>query len=124
MSLRSPLSRVLGHGAANEGVHHWWVQRLTSLALIPLGIWFVVSLTALPLGNHAVLVGWMTHGWNALLMFVFLLVATWHSRLGVQVVVEDYVHTQGLKTLVLIVNTFAHFWIAAAGTYAVLKIAL
>ena len=124
MSLRSPLGRVLGNGAANEGPHHWWVQRLTSIALVPLGIWFAVSLMALPLADRAVLFDWMSHGWNALLTFLFALVATAHSRLGVQVVIEDYVHAHGLKTLALILNTFAHILIAVAASYAVLKIAL
>jgi succinate dehydrogenase / fumarate reductase, membrane anchor subunit len=124
MSLRSPLGRVLGSGAANEGAHHWWVQRLTALALIPLGMWFVVSLITLPITDHAALVGWLAHGWNALLMLAFVLVAAWHSRLGVQVVVEDYVHSHGLKTLALILNTFAHILLAAAAVYAVLRVAL
>jgi succinate dehydrogenase / fumarate reductase membrane anchor subunit len=124
MSLRSPLGRVLGNGTANEGAHHWWVQRLTSLALIPLGIWLVVSLVALPIGNHAVVADWLAHGWNALLTLIFVLVATRHSHLGVQVVLEDYVHGHGTKTLALIASTFAHFLIAAAAIYAVLKIAL
>jgi succinate dehydrogenase / fumarate reductase, membrane anchor subunit len=124
VSLRSPLGRVLGHGPANAGVHHWWVQRLTSLALVPLGIWFVVSLAALPLGDALVLTEWLQRGWNALLLLLFALVAIWHSQLGVQVVIEDYVHAHGLKTLSLIVSTFSHILIAAAVAYAVLKISL
>lgn len=124
MSLRSPLGRALGHGSAGEGVHHWWTQRLTSLALIPLGVWFLISLIVLPLHDHAVLTNWLAHGWNALLMLIFTLVATWHSQLGVQVIIEDYVHSHGTKILALILNTFAHIFIAAAAVYAVLKIAL
>jgi len=78
MSLRSPLGRVLGHGSASDGVHHWWVQRLSSIALVPLGIWFVVSLIALPLGDHAALVNWLSHGWNALLLLLFVLFCLFH----------------------------------------------
>ena len=124
MSLRSPLGRVLGHGSASDGVHHWWVQRLTSIALVPLAIWFAASLIALPLGSPAVLLDWLAQGWNAPLLALFTLVATWHSRLGVQVVIEDYVHSPGVKTLTLITSTFIHILIAAAAVYAVLKIAL
>jgi succinate dehydrogenase / fumarate reductase membrane anchor subunit len=124
MSLRSPLGRVLGTGAARQGVHHWWVQRLTSLALVPLSVWFVVSLLALPSLDHATVTAWMAQSWSALLLMLFVLVATWHSQLGVRVVIEDYVHSAGLKTLTLVGVTFAHVLLAAAGVFAVLRVAL
>ena len=123
MSLRSPLGRVLGLGAAKEGVHHWWVQRLTAVALVPLSIWFVVSLLALPSLDHATVIAWMSQSWTALLLIVFVLVVTRHSQLGVRVVVEDYVHGAGAKTLTLVVVGFAHVLIGAAGVFAVLKVA-
>lgn len=124
MSLRTPLGRVLGLGAAKQGVQHWWMQRLTSLALVPLSIWFVVSLLALPSLGHATVVAWMSQSWTALLLILFVLVATWHSQLGVRVVVEDYVHGHGAKTLLLVSVSFAHVLIAAAGVFAVLRVAL
>jgi succinate dehydrogenase / fumarate reductase membrane anchor subunit len=123
VSLRSPLRRVLGHGTARGGVQHWWVQRLTSVALVPLSIWFVVSLLALPSLDHATVIAWMSQSWTALLLIVFVLVATWHSQLGVRVVVEDYVHGTGAKTLTLVIVSFAHVLIGAAGVFAVLKVA-
>ncbi|HEV8019451.1 MAG TPA: succinate dehydrogenase, hydrophobic membrane anchor protein [Steroidobacteraceae bacterium] len=123
MSLRSPLRRVLGLGSAKEGVQHWWVQRLTSVALVPLSIWFVVSLLALPSLDHATVIAWMSQSWTALLLIVFVLVATWHSQLGVRVVVEDYVHGAGAKTLTLVIVSFTHVLIGAAGVFAVLKVA-
>jgi succinate dehydrogenase / fumarate reductase, membrane anchor subunit len=123
MSLRSPLRRVLGLGTAKEGVQHWWAQRLTSVALVPLSIWFVVSLLALPSFDHATVIAWMSQSWTALLLIVFVLVATWHSQLGVRVVVEDYVHGAGAKTLTLVIVSFAHVLIGAAGAFAVLKVA-
>jgi succinate dehydrogenase / fumarate reductase, membrane anchor subunit len=123
MSLRSPLRRVLGLGTAKEGVQHWWMQRLTSVALVPLSIWFVVSLLALPSLDHATVIAWMGQSWTALLLIVFVLVATWHSQLGVRVVVEDYVHGAGVKTLTLVIISFAHVLIGAAGVFAVLKVA-
>ena len=122
MSLRSPLGKVLGAGSAKEGVHHWWLQRLTSIALVPLTIWFVVSLLSLPSFEHVTLVTWIAQSWTALLLILFILVATWHSQLGVRVVVEDYVHG-GSKTLTLVLITFIHAVVAAAGIFAVLKVA-
>jgi succinate dehydrogenase / fumarate reductase, membrane anchor subunit len=122
MSLRSPLGKVLGTGSAKEGVHHWWSQRLTSIALVPLTIWFVVSLLSLPSFEHVTIISWMAQSWTALLLILFILVATWHSQLGVRVVVEDYVHG-GSKTLTLVVITFIHAVVAAAGVFAVLKVA-
>ncbi len=122
MSLRSPLGRVLGLGSAKQGVHHWWLQRLTSVALVPLAVWFAVSLLALPSLDHTTVVAWMAQSWTALLLILLVLIATWHSQLGLRVVVEDYVHS-GAKTLTLVVITFVHTLIAAAGVFAVLKVA-
>jgi len=122
MSLRSPLGRVLGLGSAKEGVHHWWLQRLTSVALIPLAVWFAVSLITLPSLDHTTVVVWMAQTWTALFLILLVLIGTWHSQLGLRVVVEDYVHS-GTKTLVLVIITFAHTLIAAAGVFAILKVA-
>jgi succinate dehydrogenase / fumarate reductase membrane anchor subunit len=113
---------VLGKGSAKEGVHHWWLQRLTSVALVPLTVWFVVSLLSLPSLEHVTVLSWMAQSWTALLLILFILVATWHSQLGVRVVVEDYIHG-GAKTLTLVVITFIHALVAAAGVFAVLKVA-
>jgi succinate dehydrogenase / fumarate reductase, membrane anchor subunit len=124
MSLRSPLGRVLGLGPARGGVHHWWLQRLTSIALVPLSIWFVVSLLALPSLDHATVSAWMGQSASALLLVLFVLVATWHSQLGVRVILEDYVHGAGLKTLSLALCTCVHAVVAAAGVFAVFKVAL
>ncbi|MDB6088416.1 MAG: sdhD [Gammaproteobacteria bacterium] len=123
MSLRSPLGRALGAGSAKDGVRHWWMQRLSSIALVPLSIWFVVSLLSLPTLDHVTVTAWMGQSWTALLLILFVLVATWHSQLGVRVVAEDYIHGAGAKTLVLIALTFAHALVAAAGVFAVLKVA-
>jgi succinate dehydrogenase / fumarate reductase, membrane anchor subunit len=123
MSLRSPLRTVTGMGAAKQGVHHWWHQRLTSLALVPLSIWFLVSLLALPDYAHGTVIAWMSQSWTALLLILLLLVASWHSQLGVRVVVEDYVHGAGAKTLLLVLVSFAHVLLAAAGAFAVLRVA-
>jgi succinate dehydrogenase / fumarate reductase membrane anchor subunit len=123
MSLRSPLGRVLGQGAARNGVRHWWQQRLTSIALVPLALWFAVSLLSLPSFGHGTLVAWMSQSWTALLLILLVLIAAWHSQLGVRVVVEDYVHDAGVRTLTLVVIGFAHVLLASAGVFAVLKVA-
>jgi succinate dehydrogenase / fumarate reductase membrane anchor subunit len=115
---------VRGHGSAKQGAGHWWVQRLTSVALVPLGCWFLVSLLALPSLDHATVVVWLSGTATSLLMILFVLVAVWHSQLGIQVVIEDYVHDEGMKTVALALVSFAHFALAAAGVLAILRIGL
>jgi succinate dehydrogenase / fumarate reductase membrane anchor subunit len=123
MSLANPLRRVLGTGSARSGVEHWWLQRLTSIALVPLSVWFVVSLLALPSLGHATVLAWMGQSWTALLLILLVLTGAWHSQLGLRVIVEDYVHHPGGKTLTLVLLAFLHVLIAAAGVFAVLKVA-
>jgi succinate dehydrogenase / fumarate reductase membrane anchor subunit len=124
MSLRTPMGTVLGHGPARSGaVHHWWMQRLTSIALLPLSIWLLCALIRLPLGDYAAVAVWVASGWNPLWLSLTVLAMAWHSVLGVQVVIEDYVHGAALKTFSLLLSQFAHWLIAAATVYAVLRIA-
>ena len=123
MSLRSPLGKVLGVGSAKSGVQHWWVQRLTAVALVPLSIWFVASLLSLPSFDHGTVVAWMSGSWTALLLILLVLTCAWHSQLGVRVVVEDYVHGAAARTVTLVSALFVHTLIAAAGVFAVLKVA-
>jgi succinate dehydrogenase / fumarate reductase, membrane anchor subunit len=124
MTLRSPLATVLGQGSAKEGVHHWWLQRLTSVALVPLTVWFVVSLLSLPAFDLGTVTAWMGQLWTAVFLILLVLTAAWHSQLGVRVVVEDYVHGHGAKALLLAVITFFHVVVAVAGVLAILKVAL
>ena len=124
MSRRTALGQVLGHGSAKEGVAHWWAQRLTSVALVPLSVWLLVSLLALPGLDHATVAAWLRGGTTALLLVLLTVAAAWHSQLGVQVVIEDYVHDRGWKMLALGLSTFAHVLIAATAVLAVLRVAL
>jgi succinate dehydrogenase / fumarate reductase, membrane anchor subunit len=123
-TLRSPLGSVVGLGSAKDGVHHWWLQRLTSIALVPLSIWFTVSILSLPSLDHVSVVSWMAQSWTALLLIVFVLVAAYHSQLGLRVVVEDYVNRSGTKILTLVILTFVHALLAVAGVFAILKVAI
>ena len=123
MSLRSPLGRVLGLGTAS-GVHHWWAQRLTALALAPLGAWFVGSLLTLPDLGYGTVRGWFAAPWNAVPMLLLVPVVAYHSWLGVVVVLEEYVHGKVPKTLALLAAQFLHLLVAAAALLAVLKLAL
>lgn len=124
LARRSALGRVRGFGSAKEGVGHWWSQRLTSVALILLGCWFLASLLALPALDYATLVAWIRRSWTALPLILFAAVAAWHSELGVRVIIEDYVHDIGAKTLVLALSSFIHVVIGVATVLAVLRIAL
>jgi len=123
MSLRSPLGRVLGRGSSGEGVHHWWVQRVTAIALIPLLLWFGGSILSLPLHSYEAVRGWLGQPWVALLTILLLFTLVWHSKLGVEVVIEDYAHG-GAKTTLLLLSAFIHVLAGAAGIFAVLMLAL
>lgn len=124
MRRSSALGRVLGNGSAKHGVDHWWGQRVSALALVPLAVWFGVSLLFIARFDYATLRQWINHGWNAVLLVTLVLVIAQHSYLGVRVVVEDYVHPPGARTVTLIALQFVHVLIAAAGVLAVLKVAL
>ena len=124
MSLRSPLGTVLGHGSAGDGVGHWWSQRVSALALVPLTIWLLVALLRLPLADYAAVSIWMAAGWNPVLLSLTVVVACWHSLLGVQVVIEDYVHTAWLKLALLLASQGAHLLLAVSGSFAILRVAL
>jgi succinate dehydrogenase / fumarate reductase membrane anchor subunit len=123
MSLRSPISRVTGLGTAKEGVSHWWSQRVTSVALLLLGLWFVASLLRMPGLSHELVTTWIAMPLNAVLLLLLIGTLVYHSQLGVQVVVEDYVHHHGLKIATMLLLTFAHVVVAALAIFAVLRIA-
>lgn len=121
--MQNPLSRVRGLGSAKEGTEHWWLQRLTAVALVPLVIWYVVSLVTLIGADREAVVAWLGSPFAAIAS-VLLIVATFHhGQLGIQVVIEDYVHTGWLKTTLLLLTKFAAIVLGATAIFAVLKIA-
>jgi len=124
MSLRSPLSRVLGSGSAKEGTNHWWMQRLTAIALLILGIWFLVSFAGLDSYVEADLHTWVHSPFNAIMLLLASITLAWHSMLGIQIVIEDYVHGPGLKVVSIILSKFVHVFLGLAGVLAILKIAM
>jgi succinate dehydrogenase / fumarate reductase membrane anchor subunit len=123
MSLRSPVGRVLGLGSAGEGVGHWWTQRVTSVALVILGLWFVFSLVRLPGVSYEIVTQWIASPLNAVLLSLLVGTAVYHSLLGVQVVVEDYVSNHGTKIVTMLVLQFIHILLGALGIFSVLRIA-
>ncbi|HEX7046940.1 MAG TPA: succinate dehydrogenase, hydrophobic membrane anchor protein [Gammaproteobacteria bacterium] len=121
--MRTPLKRVEGLGSAKSGTEHFWMQRLTAIALAPLGVWFAVSVLMLIGANHADVTEWMRHPFNAVLLALMAGTLFYHSKLGVQVVFEDYVHTEWLKFTALILNNFIHVLLAVVAVISVLRVA-
>ena len=124
MSLRSPLSSVLGSGSAKDGTDHWWSQRLTAAALVILGSWFLISLAGLDSYAFADVYAWAASPFNSVMLLLLVVTVSWHSALGLQVVIEDYVHGALIKVISLILNKFFHVFLCVAAVFAVLKIAL
>ena len=122
MSMRSPLRQVRGLGSARSGTEHFWHQRLTAMANIPLTIGFVVVVASLMGRNHAAVVQILGSPLVAVLMLLFILSATVHMRIGMQVIIEDYVHDEVAKFTMLIANTFFAFVVALASAFAILKL--
>ncbi len=124
MSIRTPLARVRGLGTAKDGTHHWWMQRVTSIALVPLVLWFVISMLAYSHTDYATFQHWLSNPINAGLMVTFLFTMFYHAKLGMQVIYEDYVRPECAMYTALLVTQFALFLLGAIAIVAVLKIAL
>ncbi len=124
MSLRSPLGRVLGLGTAKDGTSHWWGQRVSAIALLFLGVWFAYCLATMSGFSHAETVSFVGRPINSILLLLLSATLAYHSYLGIQVVIEDYVHAPAVKIIALIMSRFAHVLLAAAAAFAVLKIGL
>ena len=122
MNLRTPLSRAKGLGSAKEGVGHWWMQRVTSLFLIPLVIWAALMMATLGNYDHNYFTNWLAQPLNAILMITLLVVVCYHAALGLQVIIEDYVHLTAVKIISIVAVYLFSFILALVGIFAVLKI--
>ena len=122
MDRRSALARVRGLGSAKEGVGHWWAQRLTALALIPLSIWFVASVVAHAGADYETMRAWVGSPLVASLLVLLIVATFYHVYLGIQVVIEDYVHTEGLKIASLILVKGASILLGVIALLSVLSI--
>jgi succinate dehydrogenase / fumarate reductase membrane anchor subunit len=122
--LRNPLKVARGLGSSQSGVGHWWTQRVTAAALVVLLIWFVITVLGLLHADYATALATVAKPWNALLLIIFLVTMFWHAVLGLQVVIEDYVHTRWKEVLSMVLIKFLAVLGALASVLAVLRIAL
>jgi succinate dehydrogenase / fumarate reductase membrane anchor subunit len=124
MKMETPLGRVRGLGPAKAGAHHWWLERLTALGTLVLLVWLAASLLRLPELDHRTLAEWLTAPLAAVPMLLLILGMFWHLKLGLQVVVEDYVHSDGPRLAWIVLINFLSLFGAGLAIFAVLKIAL
>ncbi len=123
MSRRTPLGRVRGLGSAKQGTEHFWAQRVTAIALVPLALWFVGSLAALAGADHATASAWLAEPFTAVVMILVVVAGFHHAQLGLQVVIEDYVATEWLKLLSIVVVKLGAVALAVAAVFSVAMIA-
>jgi succinate dehydrogenase / fumarate reductase membrane anchor subunit len=124
MNLRTPLARVRGLGSAKEGPRHWWAERLTALALIPLFLWFVAAVVSIGTADYAVAREWLRSPLNAALLLLLIVTMFHHAQLGMQVIFEDYVHTEWLKVTSIVLVRFTAITLAVVCVIAVLRVAM
>jgi succinate dehydrogenase / fumarate reductase membrane anchor subunit len=123
ITLRTPLGRVRGAGSAKSGSHHWWMQRVTSIALLPLTIWFILSLASSAGMTLAEARGWIGHPLNAVLLLALIGLTFHHIAAGLQVIIEDYVRRDGARIAALLAVKGASALLALAAALAVIRIA-
>jgi succinate dehydrogenase / fumarate reductase membrane anchor subunit len=122
MNMRTPLSRVRGLGSAKSGTEHFWRQRVTAVANVPLTIAGIIIVVSLLGRNHAAVVQVLGSPLIAILLLLFVISVTYHMRLGLQVVIEDYIHGERMKLTLVMLNTFFTFAVGLSATFAILKL--
>jgi succinate dehydrogenase / fumarate reductase membrane anchor subunit len=123
MGFRTPLGRARGLGSARRGTGHWWAQRLTSVALVPLSLWFVAGILGLIGAGHAAALAWIASPVNAVLLVLMIYAVFHHGQLGLQVMIEDYVHSEWRKVALTIAVKFSALFLGLAAMFAVGRIA-
>lgn len=122
MNMRTPLSQVRGLGSAKEGTDHFWKQRLTGIANIPLTIFFVFLVVSMVGADHSTAASLIASPLVSIILLMMIVAGLYHMRLGMQTIIEDYVNAEGMKIVLIIANTFFSFAVGAACIFAVLKI--
>jgi succinate dehydrogenase / fumarate reductase membrane anchor subunit len=120
---RTPLKRAKGMGSAKEGTGHFWTQRISAIALVPLVIWLAFSVASLADMDYLAIREWLSQPFNAIVMILFLIAGFYHARLGLQVVIEDYVSSHVTRTAAIIAVTFTAAALGVTGVFSVLRIA-
>jgi len=123
-SLQSKLGRVRGLGSTREGVHHWWAQRMSAVALLPLSLWFIYSLINLAGSDYSAFQAWAGEFGNSVFLVLLVVTMFHHAQLGLQVVIEDYVHSEMWKMGMLLFVKYGAVLFSASAIFAVLKISL
>jgi len=124
MSLRSPLGQAKGLGSAKEGLHHWWAQRVTAIALIPLTIWFAFKVAVLSMSDYQTVLDCIGSPWSAALIVSLIVAAFYHAALGMQVIYEDYIGGKAVRIAAIMGTNLLLFLLAAASIIAVVRIAV
>ena len=122
--MRSPLGRAIGLGSAKDGVEHWWLQRITAVALVPLALWFVIAIIRLVGADADSVRDWVGNPLPAILLVLLLIATFYHASLGLQVVIEDYIHAEFAKLGLVIIVRLACFAFVVAGIFAVVSMAV
>ncbi len=123
-ALRNPMALARNHGSAGSGVEHWWAQRFSAILLVPLTVWLVWGLTVLAGADHAAASAWLAAPWNAAMAVLLVAASFYHARLGMQVVIEDYVHHRALEVTLQVLVAAAALVGSVVGILSILKVAL
>ena len=124
MGMQTPLARASGLGSAKRGTHHWWFQRLTAIMLVPLSLWFMASMASLITIDYAVIRTWIATPVTTVMLILFVISLFYHAQLGLQVIIEDYVHSEWQKVANIILIRFIAFVAALAAIFAIMRLFL